>query len=576
MTDMQIIQNFLEGVQESGKTTTAYDTTAEVIRVDENSVWVHIPGGVAETPVARTINAKKGDVVQVRVSGGTAFIVGNATAPPTDDAVAIVAQGTAEEAKEVADAATISAEIAATAADSAQASADSAATSAATANTAANNALVQLSTVEDVVGILNWISQHGEYQASTDTAVVPGKFYFTRSGSGTSGDPYVYTVVENPTGNPSTSGYYELLDVDEAVAAFVSSHLVLVTDGLYLIGETSGWKVLISSGEGGYAAGYYLINPSGRNVAMFRDYKITIGDFENDGSSPIIYNPDDPDTMLCMNYGGQGAVCFGYMYDDEQDRYYDGAFVVLSQGDITSADFYMNAGGAFYVNNVKAIDSSGQAIKAVQALKAVGDKNGNDITTTYLKITNGAIGNLNIATETGFYNYAIDSAHAPTTTSGGNLLVIYNGGNYTHQIAEPFGSQDLYVRSKSTNTWSSWKRVGCIDAAPTWTAPTFTSNRATNMDGGFFTIGKMVYVQMIIKMNVGYTSGTTVDHSMIVNNIPAPLVTTAFAVTNRTSGVPVSMYAGYGEGGIRLSIIPSTYPLRQNDELIITGQYIKA
>ena len=64
---------------------TAYDTQATVTRVDGETLWVHIPGGVEETPVRRTINASAGDNVQVRVSGGSAFLVGNESAPPTDD-----------------------------------------------------------------------------------------------------------------------------------------------------------------------------------------------------------------------------------------------------------------------------------------------------------------------------------------------------------------------------------------------------------------------------------------------------------------------------------------------------------
>lgn len=41
-----------------------------------------------------------------------------------------------------------------------------------------------------------------EYTASTDTSVVNGKTYYTKSGT-------TYTAVESPTGNPSTSNYYE-------------------------------------------------------------------------------------------------------------------------------------------------------------------------------------------------------------------------------------------------------------------------------------------------------------------------------------------------------------------------------
>lgn len=48
------------------------------------------------------------------------------------------------------------------------------------------------------------------YTASTDTTVQSGKTYYTRSGAGTSVSPYVYTAVAEPTGNPSTSSYFEM------------------------------------------------------------------------------------------------------------------------------------------------------------------------------------------------------------------------------------------------------------------------------------------------------------------------------------------------------------------------------
>ena len=81
----------------STKKTSAYDTTATVTRVDGDTAWVHIPGGVDETPVKLTINAVAGDNVQVRVGGGRAFIMGNATAPPTDDSLAKRAKNIAEQ-----------------------------------------------------------------------------------------------------------------------------------------------------------------------------------------------------------------------------------------------------------------------------------------------------------------------------------------------------------------------------------------------------------------------------------------------------------------------------------------------
>jgi hypothetical protein len=89
--------------------TEPYDTSATVLRVEGGTLWVHIPGGAEETPVQKTINASPGDTIQIRVGGGTAWAVGNATAPPTDDAtanaahqVAEAADGKAEEALEIA------------------------------------------------------------------------------------------------------------------------------------------------------------------------------------------------------------------------------------------------------------------------------------------------------------------------------------------------------------------------------------------------------------------------------------------------------------------------------------------
>ena len=70
---------------------TPYDTTAKVLRTDGSTAWVHIPGGVQETPIAKTIDCKPGDVVQVRISGHSGTLTGNATVPPTGDAEAIKA-----------------------------------------------------------------------------------------------------------------------------------------------------------------------------------------------------------------------------------------------------------------------------------------------------------------------------------------------------------------------------------------------------------------------------------------------------------------------------------------------------
>ena len=86
------IKSFAQVLKELDKNKTSpFDTQAEVRRIEGNIAWVHIPGGVDETPVSLTINAKVGDSVQVRIGGGRGWILGNATNPPTDDSKADVA-----------------------------------------------------------------------------------------------------------------------------------------------------------------------------------------------------------------------------------------------------------------------------------------------------------------------------------------------------------------------------------------------------------------------------------------------------------------------------------------------------
>lgn len=330
----KVSKDLLDTIKDSPKKgTTPYDSVAEVVRIDGNTAWVHIAGGVEETPVMKTIDCKEGDSVQIRVSGGTAWVTGNSSAPPTDDTRANVAynfaeiaiedalkaresaenaerdagrayvaansaeeqaqraQTSADNAQDSADEATRQAGIATTNANEAirqagvattnaneairqagiaKSSADDAMASAVSATNSANSALTQLSTVEEVVDVLNWITEHGTYKASTDTEVVAGKFYFTRTGSGTTADPYVYTVVTNPTGNPSTNHYYELDSVDEAISNYVSAHLALTSEGLYVLKDNSGWKVLITNN------GAYIQNPSGATVAAY-SAETTIG-----------------------------------------------------------------------------------------------------------------------------------------------------------------------------------------------------------------------------------------------------------------------------------------------------------
>lgn len=275
------------------KGTKAYDTSATVTRVDGTTVWVHIPGGVDETPVKRTINAKEGDVVQVRVSGGSAWLNGNTSAPPTDDTQANLAVEYALVAGNAADSAVKSAKDASEAAADAKATADSvhgiatqALADATTAKDAADNAseyaaraFGNLSTVQSITETLNWITAHGTMALTTDVALDPTHVYFVVDAGG----DYVvggvtYAIVTEP--DVDDIGTYYELSIDESLNNYVGTHLALTSEGLWLLPASSGTnKVLIAHGNGSVytTAGTYIIDANDDTVASFRADGETIG-----------------------------------------------------------------------------------------------------------------------------------------------------------------------------------------------------------------------------------------------------------------------------------------------------------
>lgn len=178
-----------------------------------------------------------------------------------------------------------------TAAGQAQTSAGQALSAATSANASANSALTQLGIVEDVIGTLNWISEHATYKASTDTTVVGGKYYFTRSGTSPN---YTYTVVTNPTGNPSTNGYYEIDSIDEAVTNYVSTHLSLTSEGLWVINDSNAYKILLSStGMKVYDPQGALVSTFGESITFSANRVQTIGN----SNCYVTFNPANGGTL---------------------------------------------------------------------------------------------------------------------------------------------------------------------------------------------------------------------------------------------------------------------------------------
>lgn len=230
-----------------------------------------------------------------------------------------------EEALRSADSAAESANNAKTDADLARSEAQAAKDSATQASGHASAALRQLDIVENIVGVLDLLQKNGDYTLTADDAPEDAKWYFIRSGSGTDADPYrysvvsdlqkeylltqdvtvsddktyytrtgegteedpyVYTEVEEPrdedlatyyeyTNSPHMHGYYELVGIDEAIQNYVSSHMVLANDGLWLQPDDTSAKVHISTEAGN--EGVIIYGTDGTILASYGSIAV-IGD----------------------------------------------------------------------------------------------------------------------------------------------------------------------------------------------------------------------------------------------------------------------------------------------------------
>jgi HK97 family phage major capsid protein len=94
------------------------------------------------------------------------------------------------------------------------------------------------------------LANESVYTTTSDTDVVSGKTYYTRTGSGTTASPYVYTVVETPA-KASISTYYEVTavqypfiigDLKEGIKFYDRKKLNIMTSNTAAAGELNAFE----------------------------------------------------------------------------------------------------------------------------------------------------------------------------------------------------------------------------------------------------------------------------------------------------------------------------------------------
>lgn len=145
--------------------------------------------------------------------------------------------------------------------------------------------------------------------------------------------------------------------------------------------------------------------------------------------------------------------------------------------------------------NTTTVNNVSHATNADNSTKATQDKNGNDITTSYIARANGYFrGTKDLNTLYTEGSWAYDNSYANSPNGGwGKILVLNNytmtndSGSYIYQLAFPTtGNTNFYFRRNITNTgWTSWREVTFTDSpafSGTPTAPTpSTSDNSTKI-----------------------------------------------------------------------------------------------
>ena len=184
-------------------------------------------------------------------SSAAAQAVSDAAAASSAASAASSAASAASSAAAAADAKAVQA---ATAAATADTKATQAATSAAQANAAARGALSELGSVEDVLGTLNWITNHASFALTQDVTIDTSKVYYVVDSS----SPYGYSPVAEP--DVADIGTYYEMSLDAALSNYVASHLALTNDGLFILKDNNGYRLKLNN------QGWYIIDPQGNVV----------------------------------------------------------------------------------------------------------------------------------------------------------------------------------------------------------------------------------------------------------------------------------------------------------------------
>lgn len=193
--------------------------------------------------------------------------------------------------------------------------------------------LRELSVAQDVVGTINWITNHGTMTSQAGQTFDSNQVYFVVDPNG---DYLVggtrYAVVPEPVAS-DINNYYTL-SISESVQNYVATRIVVDSEGLWIIPDSGGNKVLIATGSGSTytTAGTYIVGSGNTALASFTARGARIGR-DNTGNifvenDRITFNAIDGTEALRIQFEGAGSPT-EHRYGIRATNLYNNSFLTI-------------------------------------------------------------------------------------------------------------------------------------------------------------------------------------------------------------------------------------------------------
>lgn len=269
------------------------------------------------------------------------------------------AQNDAAVAKNAADNAVASAEVAYDAAKSAQEDAE-------IANTSANKALSGLAIVEDVAGTLDWITEHGHFELSSDTSVDIEKIYFVYDDT-----LHDYTPIVNPDSeaDPSESGWYEL-DISDSQTKYIMSHLAVTSRGLWILPSGITEDEVVPTAEDEIDGDDQASAVANARARLGENYKVLLSEagmyiYDGNGDLVAVYGPNGIDYAAGKPYhiGSDDAyILYTPPSNGNPGRITIGGSNIQLGSDKTLSELLAEVEGTLILDTTTAYDSQNQTV----------------------------------------------------------------------------------------------------------------------------------------------------------------------------------------------------------------------